>query len=131
SGQLVLAAGAGYQLIPGLRQVINVPANASVYISTDGGAQHTLTGVSFSAIDVAVFINGGQSTGAGNRRVILSNTPAVGQMIGNWSMSLVQALPPGQHVIEVRASNPGPSPVHVSGTVPQVRGQLSLLVIRH
>lgn len=131
TGQRVLAPGANYSLVPGLTQTIVVPANASVYISTDGGAQHTQTGTTFSAVDVAVFIDGIQSPAGGTRRLILSNTPAVAQVVGNWSMGFATQLTPGTHTIQVRASNPSAHPVNVSGNDALVRGQLTVLVLKH
>ena len=59
----VSGSNTSFVLIPCLRQTINVPANAKVFISTDGSAQDG------SAIT--------------QRRLVLSNTPAVGAMIGN------------------------------------------------
>ncbi|MFB9069220.1 hypothetical protein [Pseudofulvimonas gallinarii] len=131
TGQLSLPPGTGYTLVPGLTQTINVPANASVYISTDGGAQHTATGTTYSAVDIAVFVDGVQSTAGGNRRLILSNTPAVAQVVGNWSMGFARQLAPGNHTIQVRAANPSGFAVNVSGNDPLVRGQLTVLVIKH
>ena len=45
TGQLVLTqTTTSYTLIPGLTQTITVPANAKVYVSTNGGFQNTGTG---------------------------------------------------------------------------------------
>lgn len=131
SGQLSLVPGAGFTLVPGLTQTITVPENASVYISSDGGAQHTAAGSTFSVVDVAVFIDGVQSAAGGTRRVVLSNTPAVAQMIGNWSMGYSRPLAAGTHTIQVRASNPGGFAVNVSGNNALLRGQLTVLVLPH
>lgn len=131
TGQLALTAGAGYTLIPGLTHTLNVPADAIVYLATDGGAQHTQTGTTNSLLDVAIFVDGVVVPSAGQRRLVLSNTPAVAQVIGNWSMSLTRTLSAGTHTITVRASNPGSYTVNVSsGSAPQIQGQLSVLVLK-
>lgn len=131
NNQLALAAGAAYTLVPGLTQTINVPQNAIVYVATDGGAQHTQTGTTNSLLDIGLFIDGALVPSAGQRRLVLSNTPAVAQVVGNWSLSLSRALTPGSHVIQVRAANPGAYTVNVSsGSAPQLQGQLTVLVIR-
>jgi hypothetical protein len=131
TGQLTLPAESAFTLVPGLSHTFTVPPNASVFISTDGGAQHTQSGTNFAAVDVAVFVDGVQSSAGGNRRLILSNTLAVAQMLGHWSMSFSRPLSAGTHTVQVRASNPSAYPVNVSGATALMRGQLTILVIPH
>lgn len=133
TGQLTVGASTtSYTLIPGLRQTVDVPSNSRVFITTDGGAQHALTGSTYSVVDVAIFVDGATTPSAGQRRLVLSNTPAVANVIGNWSMSLSQSLPAGPHTIEVRAKNGETATANVSsGSAPQMQGQLTVMVIRY
>ncbi len=129
TGQLpVVSTMTTYTLVPGLRQTISVPANAKVFLSTDGGAQNTGTGATYAVVDIGLFVDG---VAASQRRLALSNTPALAQVIGNWSMSVAQPLSAGTHVVEVRAKDGGGSAdANVSGTTPLMRGQLTVLVLK-
>lgn len=132
TGQLVLSAAANYTLIPGLTQTISVPSNATVFITSDGGAQHTSTAInSSSVVDIGIYVDGVLVPSAGQRRVVMSNTQAVGQMIGNWNMSVSRPLAAGSHTIQVRAANVGTFTANVSGSAPQMQGQLTVMVIKH
>lgn len=81
-----------------------VPANAVVYIATDGGIQcrDGLNGNGYSVVDIAVFVDNVLQTPA--RRIIAANTPGVLQNFGYWGFSYSQMLSAGTHTIDVRAS---------------------------
>ncbi len=129
TGQLpIVETTTSYTLVPGLRQTITVPANAKVAISTDGGAQNTGTGSTHAIVDIGLFVDG---VAAGERRLVLANTSSLGQIIGNWNLSLSRALSAGSHTIEVRAKDAGgTADANVSGTTPLLRGQLTVLVLK-
>ncbi|MCX7556883.1 hypothetical protein OS187_08625 [Xanthomonadaceae bacterium JHOS43] len=131
TGQLVLTAATNsYTLIPGLTQTISVPTNAKVFVSTDGGLQNASNGTTYGVADIAIFLDGSASTI--QRQVVVSNTPALGQIISQWSLSGVFELAPGTHTIQVRAKDGGgTSDVNVSGTNPLIRGNLSVLILKH
>jgi len=106
--QLAITPATLYTLIPGLTQTINLPLNATVIVSTYGGAQSLgATATSFSALNIAIGLDGNYLPTGGTQFMLIANTP-VGQNIGNWSMTqsfvvdgtLITA---GSHTIEVLA----------------------------
>lgn len=118
---------------PGLSTVIDVPDGSRVLISTNGGIQCTGTGSSYSAVDIAIFVDGVASNQGGQRRVIAANTTGVAQMIANWSLSRSYTLSAGTHTIEVRAVNADPSATTAnvsSSSAPQLQGVLTALILR-
>lgn len=131
TGQLVLtAASTSYTLIPGLTQTISVPANAKVFVSSDGGFQNAGTGTTYGLADFAIFIDGNPSEV--QRRIVASNTPALAQIPSQWSLSGVFQLAPGTHTIQVRARDAGgTADVNVAGTDALIRGNLSVLILKH
>lgn len=134
SGQLtVSSATTSYTLVPGLSLTINIPADAKVRMETNGGLQCTSTGSAYSVVDLALFVDNTISTTAGQRRIVASNTPVVGQMIANWSFGRTYELTAGSHQFEVRAINVDPSaaPANVSSVgAPQLQGVLTVTVIK-
>jgi hypothetical protein len=109
---LTLPSNTSFTLLPGLAQTITVPANSIVLVSTNGGAETTSgAAAGFSAVDVAVFVDGTRPPGTQGlyQRLIMANTTGITQMIGNWAMEA--ALPPmaagSTHTIEVAAAGPG------------------------
>ncbi|EPB65378.1 hypothetical protein ANCCEY_15559, partial [Ancylostoma ceylanicum] len=99
TGQLVLGEGVTtYTLIPGLSQTITVPANAKVYVSTNGGFQNSGIGTSYAAADFAIYVDGVASSI--QRRVIAANSSSLGQIISQWTLSGVFNLSAGAHTIQ-------------------------------
>lgn len=93
-----------YAVIPGLTQTVNVPANSTVYISTDGGVSVNVTGASsFVLVNVAVYIDGVLQNNGAVRAVFASNTAALAGVANNWGISFAADLTPGTHTIDVRA----------------------------
>lgn len=133
TGQLtVTSAFTSYVVIPGLQQVITVPDNAAVHISTNGGIQCTAVGSAYSVVDVAIFVDGIASNQGGVRRVVAANSAAVGQMIATWSIARSYNLTPGSHTVEVKviAVDPNAAAANVSSaTAPQLQGVLTALVL--
>lgn len=133
TGQLVVStAMTTYTLIPGLSTTVNVPAGCKVIVHTDGGLQCTAAGVAFSAVDIGIFVDGTVSSSGGQRRVVASNTDALGQMLANWSFDRTYVLAAGNHTFQVRAASTGTgSTANVSsGTAPQIQGILTVTVIK-
>jgi hypothetical protein len=129
----VTSAFTSYVLIPGLQQVITVPDNAAVHVSTNGGIQCTAVGTAYSVVDVAIFVDGIASNQGGVRRVVAANSAAVGQMISSWSMARSYNLAPGNHTVEVKVIAPDPNAATAnvsSATAPQLQGVLTVLVLK-
>lgn len=134
TGQLVVTSSTTtYTQIPGLTTTVNVPANSTVHIHTDGGIQSTgATSSTYSVVDVAIFIDGVVVTNGGQRRIAIANTSSLAQLIGNWSMDHTANLSAGNHTIAVKAVSgaPGSSSANVSsGSAPQLMGVLSVEIL--
>jgi hypothetical protein len=134
TGQLVVAPSqTSFVQIPGMFTTVNVPAAAKVRVHTDGGLQCTAAGNAYSAVDLAIFVDGIASSPAGQRRVIAANSAAVGQMIATWSFDRVYTLAPGNHTFEVRAASADPSATTAnvaSGSAPQIQAVLQVTILR-
>lgn len=132
TGQLVVSsATTAYTVIPGLSQIVNVPADAIVRVDTSGGMQCTQAGSAYAVADIAIFIDGALTTP--QRRVVAANTTGIGQMIASWSFGRTVSLSPGSHTFEVRAlgGDPGAAPGNVSsGAAPQLQGVLTVAILR-
>lgn len=130
TGQLVLTSSTtSYTLIPGLTQAITVPANAKVYVSTNGGIQTPGSGSTYGVADMAIYVDGAAS--GIQRRVIAANTTGLGQMISQWTLSGVFNLTEGSHTIQVRAKDGGgTADVNVAGTADLIKGNLTVIVIK-
>lgn len=119
-----------YTLVPGLTQTITVPANAKVYISSDGGFQNANTGVNHGVADFAIFIDGTASTL--QRRVPAANSASLGQIIAQWSLSSVFNMTAGSHTIQLRAKYAeGTAQLNIgSASADLIKGNLSILIIK-
>lgn len=131
TAQLVLtAAVTSYTLIPGLSQTITVPANAKVFVSTNGGVQAVGTGNNHAIADIAIYVDGGLVGAGGQQRVIAANTTGLGNMLDNWSFSKSYNLSAGSHTITVMAKDgAGTLDANVSGTNGLIQGVLSVVII--
>lgn len=134
TGQVVIGpTTTAFTLVPGLSQIVNVPADAVVRVDTNGGIQCTQVGSAYSVADLAIFVDGVASTAGGQRRVVAANTTTVGQMIANWSFGRTYTLAAGSHTFEIRAigGDPGAAPANVSSALaPQIQGVLTVTVLR-
>lgn len=130
TGQLVLTqTTTSYTLIPGLTQTITVPANAKVYVSTNGGFQNAGVGTSYAVADFAIYVDGAPSNV--QRQVVAANSTALGQIMSQWTLSGVFNLSAGSHTIQVRARDAGgTADGNVSGLDNLIRGNLSILIIK-
>ncbi|MBK9034839.1 MAG: hypothetical protein IPL61_26845 [Myxococcales bacterium] len=134
TGQLAVTAGlTSYTTIPGLSQLVNVPADAVVQVATNGGIQCTGLGAAYAVVDVAIFVDGVASNQGGVRRVVAANTTTVGQMIANWSFARSYTLTPGDHSIEVKAISIDPSAATAnvsSASAPQLQAVLTVTIVK-
>ncbi len=132
TGQLVVSsATTAYTLIPGLSQLVNVPADAVVRVDTSGGMQCTQAGSAYAVADIAIFIDGAPTNP--QRRIVAANTTGIGQMIASWSFGRTITLAPGNHTFEVRAigGDPAAAPANVSsGTAPQLQAILTVALLK-
>lgn len=130
TGQLALTQTVtSYTLIPGLTQTITVPANAKVYVSTNGGFQNSGTGTSYAAADFAIYIDGAASSI--QRQVVAANTTGLGQIMSQWTLSGVFNLAAGSHTIQVRARDAGGSADgNAGGSNDLIKGNLTVLIIK-
>lgn len=118
-----------YTLIPGLTQTITVPANAKVFVSTNGGFQNAATAASHATADFAIFVDGTASSV--QRQVVAANTPELGQIMTQWTLSGSFALSAGSHTIQVRARDAGGTANgNVAGTNDLIKGNLTVLIIK-
>lgn len=134
SGQItVLATTTTYTLIPGLSTTVNIPANADVYVQTDGGVQCVTSGTAHAIVDIGIHVDGAVSTQGGQRRIVASNTSSIGQMLTNWSIGKAYTnLSAGNHTFEVRVRDGGgTADANVSGTNPLIQGSLIITVINN
>ncbi|MBS1797633.1 MAG: hypothetical protein JSS81_27670 [Acidobacteria bacterium] len=126
---LTVTPAAGFTLIPGLTQTINVPAGYQVYIHTDGGLITTSTATTgYSTVDVTILIDGIFPGNANYRRVTAANTTGLTTTMANWSFGSVQTIAPGSHTITVSAAGIGGANATVAGTNTTVL-QASLTVV--
>ncbi len=124
TGQLQVTAATNYTTVPGLSLTVNVIAGTKLHIDTSGGVQCTATGTAYSAVDVAIFVDGSITTA--QRRVVAANTTGVAQIVANWSFGRAILLAPGSHTIEVRAAggDAGMATANVSSAgSPQLQGR--------
>lgn len=130
TGQLaILQTTTVYTLIPGLTQTITVPANAKVYVSTNGGFQNAATGTSYASADFSIFIDGAATNV--QRQVVAANTSGLGNIISQWNLSGVFTLTPGSHTIQVRARDAGgTADGNAGGTNDLIKGNLSVVIIK-
>jgi hypothetical protein len=131
TGQVSITGATNYTLVPGLALTVTVPANAKVHIDTSGGIQCTGTGTAYSAVDVAVFVDG--SITNAQRRVVAANTSGLAQIVSSWSFGRFINLTTGTHTIDVRAAGVDPTmtPANVSSAAaPQLQGVLTVTTLK-
>jgi hypothetical protein len=131
TGQLVVSAATStFTLIPGLSTMIDVPAGGLLDVHTDGGLQCTGVGNTYSVVDIAIFIDGLQTTAS--RRVVAANTVGLAQVIANWSFSRHFNVTGGTHLVEIRAvaGDAGAANANVSSAAaPQLQGVVTATAI--
>lgn len=118
--------------VPGLTQSLTVPAGAVVYVASDGGIATTSTlAAGFSAVSVALFVDGSLVSPGGYRRVVATNNSGIGGTIETWSLSLAPSIGAGVHTFEIRASLAQGSNAVVSGDPTSIlEGELTVMVLK-
>ncbi|NVB77566.1 MAG: collagen-like protein [Kofleriaceae bacterium] len=131
TAQVNITGATNYTVVPGLSLTVTVPANAKVHVDTSGGIQCTGTGSAYSAVDLAVFVDGAISNA--QRRVVAANTAGLAQVVSNWSFGRLLNLTPGSHTIDVRAAGVDPSMTSAnvsSAGAPQLQGVLTVSMLK-
>jgi hypothetical protein len=131
TGQITVSGATNFSAIPGLTITVDVPQNAKLHVDTSGGIQCTGTGAAYSAVDIAVFVDG--SITNAQRRVVAANTTGVAQMIATWSFGRFLLVTPGSHTIEVRAAGGDPAMTTAnvsSASAPQLQGVLTATILK-
>lgn len=118
--------------IPGLFQSITVTPNSVISLYTDGAIQTTkISRSGFSAVDIAIFVDGVKSENAAHKKVLAVNSAIAGQMIGNYSMGKVVSLSEGAHRIDVRARYSAGETATVGGGISSVlQGVLTVIILK-
>ena len=127
----VSAAATTFVTVPGLVVTFDVPAGTTQVVQTEGGIQCTAVGNVFSAVDLAIFIDG-QPTNV-IRRIVAANTGGLAQMIATWGFGRTFTLAPGQHTVDIRvaAADPNMVPANVSSAAaPQLQGVLRVTTLK-
>ena len=127
------AASATFEALPGLSLIVNVPANAVVLVTSDGGARYNGAANGGATVDVRLTVNGVQSGPI--RRVSPQNTAITGYDV--WSLVQTLDLAPGTYSFAIEArliqAAPGTTSVFVSGsatTESAERGSLSAVILK-
>lgn len=122
-----------FTLVPGLTQTINVPANYSVYLVSNGGistVSNSSTG--FSTVDVALFIDSSFTPNGGYERVVAANNPGLGTTNRYWKINYAGPIAAGSHTFEVRVQYVAGSDATVGGNNSSVlQGSLTVILIRN
>ncbi|HKR04069.1 MAG TPA: hypothetical protein VJY62_05475 [Bacteroidia bacterium] len=94
-----------WQALPGMTRTMTLTAPAKLLCHTDGGIQTTSTATNgFSAVDIALFLNGAYFGQGGYERVSVVNNFGVVTVLGFWSKEVMIALPAGTYTVDVRAN---------------------------
>src|ERR1700730_17832738 len=133
TSSIAVGPGPGFVPIPGLAQTINVPVAGLVYVACDGGLSiNSSSPTSFSITEIALFIDGAPTLNGADRRIIVSNSAALVNQIGNWSFSQFADLAPGSHTFQIMAAGTG---IGVSATVSGdtnslLQGELTIIIVK-
>jgi hypothetical protein len=124
-----------FMTVPGLTQTFNVPANARVYIVTDGGIVTNSTEVNRgSVVDVALSVDGSNPevdpmSALFRRHTVSNTTTEVG--FDAWSFSSVLSLAPGTHTVAVQSRLINGASATVSGNNSSaLQGQLTVIILK-
>jgi hypothetical protein len=127
--------GGAFTLVPGLTQTFSVPANARVYVASNGGSvTNSGTANNGSILDVALSVDGGNpevdSLPDFFQRMTAANAANVGGF-EYWSMSGVVALAPGTHTVSIQSRLIAGSAATVSGDANStLQGSLTILILK-
>jgi hypothetical protein len=135
-----IASTMAFQVVPGLAQVVNVPENSRIYVSTTGGVSvNSAVPNQSSVADIEVFVDNMVVSDRAARRVTATNVSVPGAPpagitgVANWSISQTLELTPGEHTLEVRVVRPfGPISATVSSgdASSPLQGDLTVTILK-
>jgi hypothetical protein len=101
-----MTVAGGNSFIPGIAQMVTVPANAVVLVQSTGGVQTSAATVGgFSVIELGIYIDNALQGGT-RRRVTAVNATTVERGFAYWSISQTFVLTAGSHTFNVAAFQP-------------------------
>jgi hypothetical protein len=129
--------GSAFTAVPGMRLTVDVPENAVLYVSTDGGMDLVNTSPDASAlIDVGIAVDGASPTPASYRRTSLRGGPSTAY--ATWNLGHALTVPAGTHTFEVQSrlvdGNVQGTDLDVGGgpsTDAALQGQLTVQIMKH
>ena len=126
-GNAALASNSMNSFIPGLGQMVTVPAHARVLVQSTGGMQTSATAVGgFSIVEFGLYDTFNLVTtleSGTRRRLTAANVTTTERGYAYWSISEVLLLPAGTHMINVAAFQPSVAG-NASATVSGIDGSL-------
>lgn len=133
TGSVTLTPAAPFTLLPGMSATVTVPANAMVFVTATSGVQTISNAVAgFSAVDVALVVDGAFLSDAGFERVMVLNNGGIGGTIRYFTLAQAVPLTPGTHTLEVQASGlgAGSNTLVGGGTSSVLQGALTVMILK-
>ena len=136
TGGIFGGPGSAFTAVPGMKLTVDVPENAVLYVSTDGGMGLIDTSSDkFALIDVGIAVDDATPTPGSYRRTLLHSSPE--SAFATWSLGHALTLPAGTHTFEVQSrlvdSNVDGTDIDVAGGQfdPALMGQLTVQIMKH
>jgi hypothetical protein len=127
--------GGSFTAVPGMRLTVDVPDNAVLSVSTDGGMGLIDTSPDkFALIDVGIAVDGAAPTPGSYRRIMMRSSAE--SAFATWNLGHALTLPAGTHTFEVQSrlvgSNVQGTDLDVGGgnSDPALMGQLTVQIIK-
>jgi hypothetical protein len=135
TASVTVGSSTGPTNIPGLTQTIAVPADAVVYIASDGGlTTNSSSTTGFSAVDVFVTVDGQNPASGLFRAITCANSGGIVGVFCSWSLSAALPLGQGSHTITVQVmgiNSIGGANATVSGDNQSAhQGALTVMVLK-
>ena len=112
-------------LIPGMIVAVEVPSNAVVFVSADGGVALNLRTSLYAQAEFRLVVDGVPLNP--QRRVTVSSSSALTPGFTGWSLSRVFALSPGPHTVAVCGQRSGDF-AYTGGLTTQ--GELTVMLLK-
>ena len=136
TGGIFGGPGSAFTAVPGMRLTVDVPDNAVLYVSTDGGMDLLDTSADkFALIDVGIAVDDATPTPGSYRRTILRSGAQT--TFATWSLGHALTLPAGTHTFEVQSrqvlGNVQGTDLDIGGgqSDPALMGQLTVQIVKH